>query len=100
MNVKLILLRTGQTIIADVLEMVSPDTEKFIGYFFNNPCGISLDSINPEEDPDSKVKMSIRLIDWIPLSKDKKIPICPDYVISLMEPVDSLRDIFIKTHSK
>ena len=44
MTVKLIVLKSGEDIIADMSEMVvgEGDDKKVIGYFLNRACGISL----------------------------------------------------------
>ena len=41
MTVKILLLKSGEDVIADLKEMVSPD-EKVIGYFLTNPCVVKL----------------------------------------------------------
>ena len=41
MTVKILLLKSGEDVIADVKEMVSPD-KKVIGYFLSKPCIIKL----------------------------------------------------------
>ena len=41
MTVKILLLKSGEDVVADVKEMVSPD-DKVIGYFLTKPCVIKL----------------------------------------------------------
>ena len=41
MTIKILLLKSGEDVIADLKEMVSPD-EKVIGYFLNKPCVVKL----------------------------------------------------------
>ena len=41
MTVKILLLKSGEDVIADLKEMVSPD-EKVIGYFLTKPCVVKL----------------------------------------------------------
>jgi hypothetical protein len=102
MTVKLVLLRTGETIISNVSEMVVGDesNRKVIGYSLENPCGIMLESLGDDGDVDlskSKTKLSVRLLNWAPLSKDKKIPIVCDWVVSLMDPLDDLKETYEQT---
>ena len=40
MTVKILLLKSGEDVIADVKEMVSPD-KKVIGYFLDKPCVVN-----------------------------------------------------------
>ena len=41
MTVKILLLKSGEDVVADVKEMGSPD-DKVIGYFLTKPCVIKL----------------------------------------------------------
>ncbi len=101
MTVKLVLLRTGETIISNVSEMVvgSDENRRVIGYSLENPCGIVVESLGDEDEIDltsNKTKMSIRLLNWAPLSKEKKIPIVCDWVVSLMDPIDDLKETYMQ----
>jgi hypothetical protein len=102
MTVKLVLLKTGETIISSISEMVVGDTgnQRVIGYFLENPCAIVVESLGDEDEIDlssNKTKMSIRLINWIPLAKERKMPIVSDWVVSLMDPVDDLKETYMQT---
>jgi len=102
MTVKLVLLRTGETIISNVSEMIVGDdtNKKIIGYSLENPCGILVESLGDENEinlNDSKTKLSIQLLNWAPLSKDTKIPIVCDWVVSLMDPIDDLKKTYEQT---
>lgn len=102
MSVKLVLLRTGETVISDICEMVLGEDEekRVVGYFLNNPCAIIVESIDENSTKKEKTKMSIRLLDWMPLSKDKSIPIISDWVVSIVDPVDSLKETYENSYSK
>ena len=41
MTVKILLLKSGEDVISDVKEMISPD-KKVIGYFLSKPCVVKL----------------------------------------------------------
>jgi len=102
MAVKLVLLKTGETIISNVSEMVvgEENNRRFIGYSLENPCGIMVESLGNENEIDltnNKTKLSIRLINWAPLTKDEKIPIVCDWVVSLMDPIDDLKETYEQT---
>jgi hypothetical protein len=102
MSIKLVLLRTGETVISDICEMVLGEDEekRVVGYFLNNPCAIIVESIDENSNLNEKTKMSIRLLDWMPLSKDKSIPIISDWVVSIVDPVDSLKETYENSYSK
>lgn len=87
MTIKLILLKSGEDVIADVSEMVVDD--KVIGYFFDTPCAVNLLTSDPQS---SKFKLNMK--PWMPLSKDKKIPVVSDWVITITEPIDQVKEMY------
>jgi len=97
MTVKLALLKSGEDVIADMQEMIVGDEEnqKVVGYFFTKPCVVKLS--NPEEnlvDKEGNKSFEIKMFPWNPLSKDSKIPITADWVVTLVEPVDKLKEMY------
>jgi hypothetical protein len=96
MSIKLVILKTGETIISDIREMVLGEEENrtVIGYYLHNPCAMSLESLDETIEVDEKTKMSIRLFDWMPLAKDRKIPIVADWVVGIVDPLDSLKETY------
>jgi hypothetical protein len=92
MTVKLALLKSGEDIIADVQEMVFDD--KVIGYIFNKPCNIKM-KVREEDSETEKVdSVKIRLTPWIILTKETKIPVSMDWVITLVDPIDQLLKMY------
>jgi len=90
-TVKVVLLKSGEDVIADIEEMVVG--EKVVGYFFNFPCSVKLQGNEPVKDR-SKSPFKLRITPWAPLAKDQKIPVVADWVVSIMEPIDSLLDMY------
>ena len=87
MTIKLILLKSGEDIIADVSEMVVD--EKVIGYFFDTPCSVNLLTSDPQS---SKFKLNMK--PWMPLSKDTRVPVVSDWVITITEPIDQVKEMY------
>ena len=104
MTVKLVLLKSGEDIIADVSEMVVGDEKdkenppRVIGYYLNRPCVVRMtDSRNlPELQKGNEQKQgySVSLFPWMPLSKEDKIPIPADWMITMVEPVTKLSQMY------
>ena len=104
MTVKLVLLKSGEDIIADVSEMIVGDENdkenppRVIGYYLNRPCVIRMtDSRNlPELQKGNEQKQgySVSLFPWMPLSKEDKIPIPADWMITMVEPVTKLSQMY------
>ena len=101
MTIKLALLKSGEEIISNMTEMMSGTDGKgqVVGYFFNHPCRAVLPSSDvqvSEEQESTRQPVSIKLIPWMPLSKDERIPVVADWVISIVEPQDKLLEMYTK----
>ena len=102
MTVKLLLLKSGEDLIADIKEMVVGEEEnvRVVGYFLHKPCVVKMTppSNVPEEfkeeiDP-QKASFQVTLFPWMPLSKDNTIPISTDWVVTMVTPSDKLNDMY------
>jgi hypothetical protein len=91
MTIKVVMLKSGEDVICELEEMVV--NERIVGYFFNYPCSVKLLGNEPTKDR-SRSPFKLRLTPWAPLSKDQKIPVVMDWVISIMEPIDDLLDMY------
>ena len=108
MTIKLALLKSGEEIISDMSEMMSGQDGggQVVGYFFNHPCRAVLTSpeIQVSDEQESERKpVAIRLLPWMPLSKDERIPVVADWVISIVEPQDKLLEMYnraVKTYEE
>ena len=95
MTVKLAILKSGEDVVADIKEMVvgEGDDARVVGYVLTKPCGVTLDSkaikVDDEED-----HYQIKLFPWCPLSKNTKIPITADWVVTLVDPVDKVKQMY------
>ena len=102
MTIKLLLLKSGEDIIADVSEMNvgEEDNPRVVGYFLDKPCIIKMSSPNIlTDDPESTLKKSgfeVTLFPWIPLSAEKNIPIPADWLVTMVEPTAKLKEMYIE----
>ena len=96
MTVKLILLKSGEDIIADVTEMVVGEEEerRVVGYFLEKPCIVKLREGG--ESPDKKAGYKISMFPWMPLSEDSKIPVPADWLVTMVEPKEQLRKMYLE----
>ena len=100
MTIKLLLLKSGEDIIADGSEMAAGEGEnkRVVGYFLNRPCVIKMRDPNlltqESADPTQKAGFSVSLFPWMPLSKEETIPITSDWVITIVEPMTKLTDMY------
>lgn len=102
MTIKLVLLKSGEDIIADVSEMNvgEEDNPRVVGYFLDRPCIIKMSNPNIlTDEPEASVKKSgfeVTLFPWIPLSADKNIPIPADWLVTMVEPTAKLKEMYIE----
>jgi hypothetical protein len=88
MSVKLLILKSYEDVIADVKEMMSGD--KVIGYLLNNPFITKLEQ-GLEGEP-----ARVSFYPYAALSKQKEIPIPCDWVVSIVEPLDEVKQSYLE----
>ena len=99
MTIKLLVLKSGEDVIADIKEMMTPDN-KVMGYFLNRPCVVKLVSNAPlsadETNPKSETKseMVVRMHPWAPLAKETDIPLTSDWVVTMVTPVEKVLKMY------
>ena len=93
MTVKLVLLKSGETIISDAKEV--HQDEKLYGYLFTNPQRVFYDSpvLVPEEEKQSSV-VNVSLTKWILLSKNNQMVVPFDWVVTMVDPIESLEKMY------
>ena len=98
MTIKLMLLKSGEDVISDVSEMcVGTEKERqVIGYNLNKPCVVKMRDPNlvKEEGPKKQSGFSVSLFPWMPLTKQEKIPVPADWLITMVEPMDKLTEMY------
>ena len=97
MSIKLATLKSGEDVISDIKEMVVGEGEdrKVIGYFFTKPCIARLiNTMKVNEKDKENQSFEISLVTWAPLSKDEKIAIPSDWVVTIVEPIDKVREMY------
>ena len=92
MSIKVALLKSGESVIADIKELISDDN--VCGYLFGNPNIITYlePELLTEQTETSKLKIS--LIPWILITSDTKIPVRSDWVITMVEPIEDVKKIY------
>jgi hypothetical protein len=104
MTVRLLLLKSGEDIIADVKEMVVGEEEnaRVVGYFLHKPCVVKMtpptnvpENFEEIKDP-QKASFQVTLFPWMPLTKDNTIPVSADWVVTMVTPTDKLQNMYIE----
>ena len=101
MTIKLILLKSGEDVIADVTEMrVGTDKEdsQVIGYHLKIPCVVKMQDPNliKEDVPKKQSGFAVCLFPWMPLTKQVDIPVPADWMITMVDPIDKLKQMYVE----
>ena len=93
MTVKIALLKSGEDVIADWHELVAGDEDNVAAYLAKNPYVVKLNKTDISS-PEAKAKVGVTYFPWMPLSKETDIPINPDWVVTLVDPVDQVKESY------
>ena len=89
MKIKVLVLKSGEDVIAEVQEMVSSDNQ-VIGYFLSKPCVVKIQAKGDSKD------VSVRMHPWMPFAREKMIPLSTDWVVTMVTPVESIQEMYQK----
>lgn len=103
MSIKLVLLKSGETLIADAKELViqNPDTKEkeVCGYLFNKPHTVAIRRevlLTEEREPADKSEIQVALSPWILLTADEDITVPKDWVVTIVEPLSSIEKMYME----
>ena len=91
MSVKLAILQSKEQVIAEIKELV--DDGNPVGYIFANPHCVYADKQYLAEDNEDR-SVQITLSPWILLTSDKEILVPKNQVITIVEPIDSVKEMY------
>ncbi len=100
MTIKLLLLKSGEDMIASVAEMGYGEGEdrRVVGYYLNKPCVIKMRDPNVLDDESEgrgrKAGYEVSLFPWIPLSAEETIRVPADLFVTLLEPTVKLKEMY------
>jgi hypothetical protein len=102
MTIKLLLLKSGEDMIADITEMAYGEDEdrRVVGYYLNKPCVIKMRDPNAFDDMSEgrgrKAGFEVSLFPWMPLSAEENIPIPSDWLVTMVEPTAKLTEMYVE----
>ena len=95
MSIKLLLLKSGDQVIADAKELVRKDSDKLYSYVLNKPHKVTATKpILLTEDVDNERNVEITLSPWILLTEDKEMTVPREWVITIVNPIESIVQIY------
>ena len=99
MTIKLLLLKSGEDVVADIDEISfgEGESKRIVGYTLNRPCAVKMKYVTIEDDDGGeKQAFQLKLAAWMPLSAEENIPICADWVITMVDPIESLLNMYVE----
>ena len=98
MSIKLTLLKSGETLISEMKELVAEESQEAHAYLLENPHKVETREktfLTEDEKKTGDFGINVIMIPWIILSADKKIAIPVDIVTTIVEPIESVKQMFI-----
>ena len=98
MSIKLTLLKSGETLISEMKELVAEDKEQAHAYLLENPHTVQTREksfLTEDEKKTGDFGIDVIMMPWIILSADKKVIIPIDVVTTIVEPIVSVKQMFI-----
>ena len=89
MTIKVLVLKSGEDVIADVQEMMSSENQ-VMGYFLTKPCVVKLQAKETNTD------VSVRMHPWMPIARETMIPVSADWVVTMVTPVEKILEMYQK----
>ena len=100
MSVKISLLKTGEQLISEMKELVAECQDHAHAYMLVNPHTYEINEkqfITEEEKEleEGDYGINVSLLPWLILSKDKKMIIPTDSVLTVVEPLESVTQLYL-----
>ena len=101
MTIKILVLKSGEDVIAEIKEMMTSDNQ-VMGYILTKPCVVKLMSAAPltaeEDEPSTEgsSEVRIRMHPWAPLAKEKQVPLSTEWVVTMFSPIEKVLDMYKK----
>ena len=98
MSIKITVLKSGDHLISDMKELIAEDKDEIKAYLLENPHTYELKEqqfLTEEEKVIGDYGINVSLLPWLILSKDKKMIIPTDSVLTVVEPLDSVTQLYL-----
>ena len=98
MSIKLTLLKTVEQLISDMKELVPEDQEQVHAYLLDNPHTVEINEkqfVTEEEKKSGDFGIDVTLLPWIILSQDSQMIIPVDSVLTVVEPLETVTQLYL-----
>ena len=90
MSIQLVLLKSGEEVIADVKEL-RDDSDDLLSYVFKNPYTIKIKTAQVLMEGKGSPKHEAVYYRWMSLSKDTDIIVNKDWIVCITDPIDTIK---------
>ena len=99
MAIRVVKLKSGEDVVADVSEVQHKDTGVRQAFIFNKAYLITVEKqiVEGTEGRNQQYTGRILLEKWQPLTHDDDIAVNPDWVVSIVEPIMSVLEAYGQT---
>lgn len=99
MSIKVLKLKSGEDLVAEVSEIQHKDTGVRQAFVLNKAYAIIIEKmiVPGTEERNQQYTGRILLEKWQPLTHDEEIAINPDWVVSIVEPIMSVLEAYGQT---
>ena len=99
MSIKVLKLKSGEDLVAEVSEIQHKDTGVRQAFVLNKAYAIVIEKmiVPGSEERNQQYTGRILLEKWQPLTHDEEIAINPDWVVSIVEPIMSVLEAYGQT---
>lgn len=99
MAIRVVKLKSGEDVVADVSEVQHKDTGVRQAFIFNHAYKILIEKeiIPGSDERNQQYTGRIMLERWQPLTHDDDIAVNPDWVVSIVEPIMSVIEAYGQT---
>ena len=98
MSIKLTILKTGEQLISDMKELSEEGKDEPKAYLLENPHTVEINEkqfVTEEEKKGGDFGINVTLLPWIILSKDSQMIIPTDSVLTVVDPLDSVTQLYL-----
>ena len=95
MSIKLTLLKSGETLISETKELVEKDQIAPQAYLVQHPHLVNIKQVTTPDQKDGDVGIDVTLSPWIILTSDTEIVLPTDWVVTIVEPMASLKQMYV-----
>ena len=98
MSIKITVLKSGDQLISDMKELMAENEQKVQAYMLVNPHTYEISEkqfMTEEEKEVGDYGIDVSLLPWLILSKDKKMIIPTDSVLTVVEPLESVTQLYL-----